>query len=344
MADDKATARNRLLQLFAGFNGTWVLVVGRRSGLLRAVADAGDKVTEETLAERTRFHLPYVQVWCRAAFAFGFLDHEASGYRLAPHMRELLLDAGDPFFVGGRAEFYASTTEDFAAFPERLKDGRMFPRSEHAPGLLQALSEMTKPDFVNLTDAVLPKLPGALDRLAAPGARLLDVGCGAGWGLLHFARRFPSLSLTGIEPDPESVKLAQAAVSREGLASRIDVRKEDARTFADRDRYDLIVLNVSLHETGDEAAWREVLSRCREAAHTGALIVVSELPYPGSVEEYRTLPSQLLAGVQHHEALVGCGAITVPQLRGLLEGAGFSGVRVIEQPNPARVVYAATKN
>ena len=50
-----------------------------------------------------------------------------------------------------------------------------------------------------------------------------------------------------------------------------------------------------------------------------------------------------LAGVQLHEALVGCGAITRSELPALLHAAGFTGVRVADQPMPTRFVMLAEK-
>lgn len=50
----------------------------------------------------------------------------------------------------------------------------------------------------------------------------------------------------------------------------------------------------------------------------------------------------MLAGVQPHEAIVGCGMITQGQLAQLLQGAGFDGVRVAEHSMPTRHVMIGT--
>jgi hypothetical protein len=77
-------------------------------------------------------------------------------------------------------------------------------------------------------------------------------------------------------------------------------------------------------------------------AADGALLV-SEMPYPDDVRAYREPVNRLLAGVQHHEALVGCGEITLDELRRLLVDAGFRDVRRCDQPNPLRVMYLAAR-
>ncbi len=71
---------------------------------------------------------------------------------------------------------------------------------------------------------------------------------------------------------------------------------------------------------------------------------MSELPYPDSPAAYPEAPVyRLLAGVQVHEALVGCGAITTGELRARLEGAGFADIRVADQPLPTRFVLVGVR-
>ena len=114
------------------------------------------------------------------------------------------------------------------------------------------------------------------------------------------------------------------------------------RAIADEAVFDLVVMNIVLHETGGPDEYRNVLRRCRQALTPGGSILVSELPYPDSPAEYRTNPVyQALAGVQVHEAQVGCGAITQGELRSLLAEAGFHNLRVAEQPLPTRFVMLA---
>jgi hypothetical protein len=87
-----------------------------------------------------------------------------------------------------------------------------------------------------------------------------------------------------------------------------------------------------------------VLQRWRNALKPGGTILVSELPYPDSPGAYRENPVyKASAGVQIHEAQVGCGAITQNDLRTLLSDAGFRNLRVAEQPLPTRFVMLAEK-
>ena len=319
--------------------------VGLKAGLFRAIADAGpDGVAEDALAAALAYDGRYVQVWCRAAYSFEYLDwDEGRGYRLAPHMETILLDPDDPQFAGGRVQFYTALHEDFRAFPESLRSGRIWPRSEHDPWLLEALKNMTKPDAVVLTEHVLPQAPATLARLEA-GGTMLELGPGGGHALAHFARRFPRARIVGIEFDEPSVDLARRTIDEAGLGDRVEIRHGDANELDEASAYDLVAMNIVLHETGGPAEYRNVLRRTRRALKPGGTVLVSELPYPDSPTAYRGNPVyQMLAGVQIHEAQVGCGAITQNELRTLLTEAGFTNLRVAEQPIPTRFMMLADK-
>ena len=341
----KQSQFQKLTQYRMGFYATWIMNIGLKTGLFRAIADAGTQgIQDDDLAQRLSFAHHYVQVWCRAAYAFELLDwDEGSGYKLAPHMAVLLLDHTDPQYVGGNVQFNAALYEDFLAFPTHLRTGEIWPMSAHDPWLLETIKNATKPDLPIITETVLPQAPDVLARLAQ-GGTILDIGTGAGFALVHYATRFPRARVIGLEIDQPSIELAKTEVAEAGLSHRIEIRDGDANYLKDESVYDLVTMNVTLHETGGPAAYRRVLSRVYHALKPGGTLLVSELPYPDELTEYREeLVYKVLSGLQFHEALVGCGMITKGELRGLLKGADFANVRVASQPNPARIMILAER-
>lgn len=57
---------------------------------------------------------------------------------------------------------------------------------------------------------------------AGPGQRVIEAGCGPGAALLAAAMRCPGARFTGIERDPDALALAQANVTLNGLADRVE--------------------------------------------------------------------------------------------------------------------------
>ena len=99
-----------------------------------------------------------------------------------------------------------------------------------------------------------------------------------------------------------------------------------------------------LPRDGGPTEYHNVLARTRRALRPGGSVLVSKLPYPASLAEYRANPVyKALTGVLLHEAQVGCGAITQGELRALLAGAGYANVRRAKQPLPARFVMLGEK-
>ena len=335
---DKQSQWQKVYGYVMGNQATWLTNIGLRTGLFKAIHESEGGIHEAELAEKLGFKERYVQVWCRGAYAFELLEWgEATGYTLAPHLDSLLLDPTDPQFLGGRVQFFAALYEDYLAFPNYLESGEIWPRSEHDPFLLEALKRLTSADCHMITDHVLPQAEATLAKLEE-GGTILDIGAGGGSHVVHYAQRFPNSKVVGLEYDEPSTRLAQKTLGEAGV-SNAEVVHGDANQLGDRDKYDLITMNIALHETGGPDEFLNVLKRSKEALTEDGTVVVSELPYPDSPKAYRdSMIYKILAGVQLHEALVGCGMITQGQLKDLFKAAEFNNVRVAEQPVAARFV------
>jgi tRNA1(Val) A37 N6-methylase TrmN6 len=62
---------------------------------------------------------------------------------------------------------------------------------------------------------------------AAPGAQVLDAGCGTGAAMFCLAARCAELRITGLEVDDERAALARAGVALNGFAPRMTVLRGD---------------------------------------------------------------------------------------------------------------------
>lgn len=101
---------------------------------------------------------------------------------------------------------------------------------------------------------------------AAPGARALDLGCGAGTAALCLGARVPSLDLHGLEIQPAYAELARRNAAANGVALEVhdgDLRRPppDLRAMS----FDLVLTNPPYHpetasppsDAGRDVAHRE---------------------------------------------------------------------------------------
>jgi S-adenosylmethionine-diacylgycerolhomoserine-N-methlytransferase len=101
-----------------------------------------------------------------------------------------------------------------------------------------------------------------IDRLQpAPGASVLEIGCGTGRNLVHAAGLYPDARFFGIDVSTEMLTSAISAISRRGLTKRIRVAHGDATAFDPQvlfgvPRFDHVMISYSLSMIPD---WRRVL-------------------------------------------------------------------------------------
>lgn len=117
-----------------------------------------------------------------------------------------------------------------------------------------------------------------IDELAlAPGARLVEVGCGTARNLIHIARRYPQARLFGLDASEAMLETAAKAIARAGLTSRIALAHGYAEnlspaTFGEQAPFDDIVFSYSLSMIPD---WRGSLAAARLAlAPAGRIHIV----------------------------------------------------------------------
>ena len=334
-ASSKDALFAHVAEQYAGFFGTWLMNVGRRALLFETLRDRGP-ITDEALATELGFEPRYVRTWCRGAYAFELLAHDPEhGYSLAPHVDEILLDPSDPSFMGGRAEFFPMLTADFDMYPARLADGGLYPFSARPPELVTTLQAAARADAPNAIRNVLPSAPGLAERLRA-GGRILDAGCGAGYGLAAFVEAFPEAEVVGIEIDDASLEAARALAA--DRAEVVDVHLLEAGY---REEFDLVWANISLSHTWGSAP--DVFAALVAAARPGGYVLCSDVPYSEGLEDLRSNAGRLFTGVTVYVSLLGFELLTPTELLDRMRSAGLGDVHVVEQPARTRMMVLGRK-
>jgi S-adenosylmethionine-diacylgycerolhomoserine-N-methlytransferase len=95
----------------------------------------------------------------------------------------------------------------------------------------------------------------------APGASVLEIGCGTGRNLVLAAKHYPDAYFFGVDVSTEMLTSALSAISRRGLTQRIRVAHGDATAFDPQlslgiPSFDRVMISYSLSMIPD---WERVL-------------------------------------------------------------------------------------
>jgi SAM-dependent methyltransferase len=310
----------KLYDLIAGYHATHLLEIGRELGVWEAIT-ARPGVTSGALATQLGTDPFYTEILVRTAFAFEIVERDGDGWRMAAHFDQILGTPSSTFYLGTAPGVHFAVGADYPDYARRFRNGARVPYQEHGPEFMRAVAEGLKALPRIFTDLVLPRLPRLQARLEA-GARVLDVGCGAGYALVHLAERFPRITAVGVDNEPYSIELADRLIAERGLSGRCEARRVGAERLAEDGAYDVATSFLVIHEIDpkDKAAAFAAVAR---ALKPGGSFVIFDETYPMTDAELRTMPTRFAALAQWFELTWGNRLNTRPELAELCANAGL---------------------
>ncbi|HET9443599.1 MAG TPA: class I SAM-dependent methyltransferase, partial [Acidimicrobiales bacterium] len=200
-----------------------------------------------------------------------------------------------------------------------------------------------------LVPEILPLAPGLVERLAG-GARVADVACGAGNGLLVLAAAFPASTFVGYDQDGAALARGRAEAAGRGLANLTFERCDAARIPLDPP-FDAVLVFNAVH---DQVAPAAVLRRIHDALAPGGTFLMDEPRLSGDLEEDIANP---LAPFTYAVSTLHCMTVSLAaggaglgtawgerQALDLLAGAGFGPVAVHDAPgDPGNAVFVTAR-
>ena len=198
--------------------------LGDRLGLYAALGAAGTPLSSQQLAESTGLHERWVREWAyNQAAARLIVADQDERFSLTPEATAVLADPQHPSYGMGMFHRLPQTMRTLDDMPESFRTGLGHDYDsygcEGAIGIERSFEPWSN---ANLLPVVLPALEGVVDRLR-DGARVIDVGCGAGGALLRMAAAFPQSTFTGYDIsafalERAGVKLAESGVRNASFA------------------------------------------------------------------------------------------------------------------------------
>ena len=279
-----------------------------------------------------------IHAWDQAAWSLAALALTAQGDgppELTAAARELLAAAGliaapgTPLPGLGTATPGQIASQAAAALHQAsaLAGGRGYEWGTQSDEALVAQGRVSAQRAVTVARFMLPMMGDLAGRLAAPGARLLDVGTGTGALAVAFARVFPQVHVLGIDVLDRVLGLARQAIAVSEVGGRVTVRKQDVANFADDAGFDLAWLPAPFFA---EPALHVGLPRIVAALRPGGWLIVGHGKFGGTpAEDALTRLKTLAYGGTPMDDAAACE---------LLRRTGLTSVRTVPTPAGAPAI------
>jgi 2-polyprenyl-3-methyl-5-hydroxy-6-metoxy-1,4-benzoquinol methylase len=222
--------------------------LGDRLGLYRAMAGAGP-LSAGQLAARTHLHERWVLEWLRSQAAAGLVESpDGERFELSREGAAVLADEETSlWFAAGAFQGAAVPAEVLDRLEEAFRTGVGFPYDALGPAGAHHVERMLAPwSRLALVPKILPALEGVTDRLRR-GARVADVGCGAGVALIAIAEAFPESTFEGFDVSLHAIARARAKLAEAGLSNAAFYVAE-AADLPSSVPYDLILTLDCIHD------------------------------------------------------------------------------------------------
>jgi 2-polyprenyl-3-methyl-5-hydroxy-6-metoxy-1,4-benzoquinol methylase len=335
----------RLFEAVLGLGDVYMVYVGDRLGLYRALADGAE--TPPAVAKATGTDERYVREWLEQQAVTGLVEVDDVGvvpderrYSLSADHAEVLLDRDSLNYMSAFIRMMVGMARPLPEVLEAFRGGGGVPYARFDADFVEGQGDANRVQFVNSLSAWLVAVPDLDARLRAePAARVADVACGTGWSSLAIARAYPKVQVDGFDLDDESIRLAQANLAGSELAERVRFEVRDAAELAGAG-YDLVTVFEAVH---DLARPVEVLRALRELLAEDASVLIADeraaerFAAPGDELErifyVWSVMHCLPVGMAEQPSAATGTAMRPDTLRAYAEEAGFSRFEILPIEN-----------
>jgi SAM-dependent methyltransferase len=332
-------------------NGALALMcsIGHRTGLFDTLAQI-PPATSAQIAEAAGLNERYVREWLNALVSGQVVTYEpelATYHLPAEHAALLTRTAGaDNLAIFSQHIGLLGGVED--QIIDCFHNGRGIPYTAFHR-FHEVMAEDSNVNIVEpLIEQILPLVPGLTEKLEQ-GIDVLDLGCGRGNALKRLAQTFPHSRFYGIDFSEEAIATAQADVKRMELTN-LRFAVQDAATFNESDRYDLICTFDAIH---DQAYPARVLRNIARALKPDGIYLMQDIAASSHVHHNLDHP---LAPFLYTISTMHCMTVSLAsggeglgtmwgkeKALELLAGAGFAHTEVHQLPHDVFNYYYISK-
>lgn len=331
-------------RLFGSLLGTVEIMsvyLGDRLGWYRSLVQEGPATASE-LAARTGTQPRYAREWLEQQAVCGLLRVESDGdaaetrrYAIPDSTAEVMTDATSLAYLAPVGRMFGAVGPALPKLLEAYRNGGGVSWDEFGADARESQADANRPWYEQKLGPALAGVPEVHQALAAPGARLLDVGSGGGWSSIALARAYPDATVLGVDIDQPSVDLANENAAAAGMGERVRFACQDASTLPDG-TFDAAFAFECVHDMPRPV---DVLGAVRRSLVPGGSLVVMDEAVADEFAPNGDELERLMYGFSLFVCLpdglssppsVGTGTVMRPStLRGYGEAAGFDDFEVL---------------
>jgi 2-polyprenyl-3-methyl-5-hydroxy-6-metoxy-1,4-benzoquinol methylase len=179
------------------------------------------------------------------------------------------------------------------------------------------------------------------------GARVADVGCGAGIALIALAGNYPRSRFQGFDPSRHAIERARTNVAEAGL-SNVELEVAGGEELPDEAGFDLVITFDCVHDMTRPAA---VIAAIRRAIRPDGTWLIKDIRSKPSLRENLSNPllalfygfsvSACMSSGLSEPGGAGLGTLGFnPEVaRKMTAAGGFTRFRILEFDDPANLYY-----
>jgi len=311
-----------VFQVFHHLEGAVVsgmIYLGGRLGLYHAMNGAG-AVTSEELAAKTGLNERWVREWLRGQAAAKLIRYAGDGrFELTPEGTLVLATDASPAFAAG---IFAGLPDQFNVLkqlPESFRTGIGLPYDAFGHEGNRGVELGFAPWYRSmLVPMALPALDGVVDKLQA-GAKVADIGCGAGVALIEMAKAYPGSQFHGY--DIARYALAQAETNKkEASVTNVHFHDASGDAIPGDGSFDFVTTFDCLH---DMTRPDLVMKAIRKAIKSDGTWLIADINAKNTFEE--NLERNPMVAMMYGFSVMSCMSSALSEPGGLGLGTlGFS--------------------
>jgi len=257
-----------------GFNTIILIGMGRKLGIFdylyekaKSLSNADRyvviKFTPDELVKNLHLDANYLDAWLHLAlecFLFEIDDLNKKILKTAPYVYELLIDHNHNSYIGGTLGAFYNIAPAQEIMLKNFKTGKAMDLLKLPGDVMKDLQERSR-RFGKLIEKLFSKSFIDFCNFLHKQGNILEVGCGYGFNIETWAKKYKNARFVGIDIEPRGVEFAQKLVEQNNWSQRIRILNKSTNEYVrtTKDKFDLIILNQVLHEMNPDEDYRRQL-------------------------------------------------------------------------------------